>query len=230
LTALLAANPGVQPAALTVGTQLVIPGESTQAGEPTPTPAAVPVRQARCWPESSGGVWCLAEYQNDYAETLENLAVQFILLDENGDEVASQAAYAPLNILPGGGRMPLGAHFPAPLPAQVELRLQVLTAIRLLPGDTRYLPVMLENTLVEVQAGGRTAHVSGRASLGLPEGQADTLWILAAAYDEGGTLVGYRRWEATTPLKAGESLSYDFNVSSLGPEIASVQFLSEARP
>ncbi len=230
LEALLAANPGILPTALTVGTQLVIPTDSAQPSEPTPSPAPVPVRQAHCWPETTGGLWCFALVQNEYAEMLENLSAQFTLLDENGDELASQIAYAPLNILPPGASMPLGVHFPAPVGAQPALRVQVLTAIRLLPGDARYLPVMLENTLVSVGAGGHSAQVSGRVMLTTLDGLANTLWVLAVAYDEAGSLVGFRRWEAGTPLAGGESVTFEFLVSSMGPEISRVEFLTEARP
>lgn len=230
LEALMAANPGVQPMALTVGTQLIIPTGSAQPSEPTPTPAPVPVRQARCWPETNGGLWCFALLQNEFTELLENLSAQFTLLDENGNEITSQIAYAPLNIISPGASLPLGVHFPAPMDSQAVPRVQVLTAIRLLPGEARYLPVMLENSLVSVEAGGRAAHVSGRAMLTTLDGRASTLWILAAAYDEAGNLIGFRRWEAEAPLIGGESVTFDFLVSSMGPEIARVEFLTEARP
>ncbi len=226
---LMAANPGVQPAALIVGQTLVIPAASIPS-EPTPTPASIPVRQARCWAETTGGLWCLALVQNEFSETLENISAQFVLLDEHGEELASQIAYAPLDILPAGALMPLGVHFAPPVDLQARPRVQVLTAIRLLPGDARYLPVMLENTLVRVEAGGRAAHLSGRLTLTAPDGRAGTLWVLAIAYDEAGNLVGFRRWEAGEPLAAGESLAFDFWASSVGPAIERVEFLTEARP
>jgi hypothetical protein len=229
LEALMAANPGVQPTALIVGQTLVIPVGGT-ASEPTPTPAPVPVRQAKCWPETTGGLWCLALVQNEFAETLENISAQFTLLDENGNEVASQVAYAPLDILPPGNSMPLGVHFAAPIDPNAVPRVQVLTAIRLPPGEARYLPVMLENILISVEAGGRSAQVSGRALLTVLDGRANTLWVLAIAYDEAGNLVGFRRWEASAPLEGGGSLTFEFIVSSMGPEIKRVEFLVEARP
>jgi hypothetical protein len=230
LETLLAANPGIQPTALTVGTQLIIPTNSLQTSVPALTPAPVPVRQAKCWPETTGGLWCFALVQNEFAETLENISAQFTLLDENSNELASQTAYAPLDILPPGAFMPLGVHFPAPVNSQAVPRAQVLTAIRLLPGDARYLPVMLENTLVSVDAGGRSAQVSGRVLLTTLDGRAATLWVLAVAYDEAGNLVGFRRWDSGEPLAGGESLTFDLLLSSMGTEIDRVEFLTEARP
>lgn len=229
LDALLAANPGISPSALVVGTRLVIPGGSQATGEPSPTPAAAQVEQARCWPETSGGLWCFGVLQNNYAETLENLSAEFSLVDGSGQESASQAAFGLLNILPPGKAMPLAVHFAAPVQAGVRLSVQVLTAIRLTPGDRRYLPVELENSLVTLEASGRSAEVSGRVRLS-GAGTAKTVWLLATAYDAAGEVVGVRRWESSGALTAEAALPFDFAVFSAGPEIARVEFLAEARP
>ncbi|MFA5874392.1 MAG: LysM peptidoglycan-binding domain-containing protein, partial [Anaerolineales bacterium] len=246
LEALLAANPGVQPAALPVGTTLIIPTGDEIPGEPTPIPAPLPVKQARCWSETDGGLWCFALLQNEYAEPLENLSAQFTLLDANGQELASQAAFALLNTLPPGQSMPLAVHFPPPVQTNVTVpragivptllretgttpRVQVLTAIRLLPGDTRYLPVNLDNTLVSMEASGRTAQVTGLVIL-TGAGTANTLWVLATAYDAAGNVIGVRRWESPSALTADAPVSFDFMVYSVGPGIDRVEFLAEARP
>jgi LysM repeat protein len=229
LDALTAANPGVQATALSVGTSLVIPTGSAVPGQPTPTPAVLPVRQARCWPEAGGGLWCFALVQNEYAETLENLSVQFTLLDGSGQELASQVAFPLLNILPGGAAMPIAAHFPPPAPVDAAVRVQVLTAIRLLPGDTRYLPASAANTLVGVDGSGRTAQVSGRVVLA-ETGTANILWVLASAYDADGNVVGVRRWESSSPLTAETPVDFVLQVSSMGPAIDRVELLVEARP
>jgi LysM repeat protein len=229
LEALLAANPGVSATTLSVGTRLVIPTGNPVPGEPTPTPATLPVQQVHCWPERTGGLWCFALVQNDYAEMLENLSAQFALLDSSGQQLTSQVVYGLLDILPPGASMPLAAHFIAPVQADAAVRVQVLTAIRLLPGDTRYLPVALEDTLVSMDASGQTANVAGTVVLA-GTGTANTVWVLASAYDAAGNVIGVRRWESATALTAGAPVPFDFSVSSVGPGIARVEFLAEARP
>jgi LysM repeat protein len=228
LEALMAANPGVQPTSLSVGTELVIPSPDQISGEPTPTAAPAQVLQARCWLEAAGGVWCLALLRNDYAESLENLSAQFTLVGPGGGELASQTVFGMLDILPPGQAMPLAAHFAGPVEAGAELRVQLLTAIRLLPGEARYRSVMVENKLVEVSATGRSARVSGTVVL-IGPGQADLVWVLAAAYDATGSAVGLRRWESPAALTADRPAAFDFLVSSLGPGIARVDLLVEAR-
>jgi hypothetical protein len=179
--------------------------------------------------ETDGGLWCFALVQNEYAETLENISAQFTLLDASGQELASQTAFALLNTLPPGQSMPLAVYLPPPQKTNVSVQVQVLTAIRLLPSDVRYLPVMLENTLVSVNASGRTAQGSGRVIL-TGSGTAKTLWVLATAYDADGNLVGLRRWESSSALRADAPVLFDFLVSSVGPDIDRVEFLAEARP
>ena len=229
LQALQTANPGVAAAALSVGTKLVIPGGNQGSSEPNPTAAPLPIQQARCWPETTGGLWCFALLKNDFAETLENISAQFTWLDAAGQPGASQVVYGLLDIFPPGASMPLAAHFAVPAQAGAGLRVTVLTAIRLLPGDARYLPVQVENSLVSLQASGLTAEVAGRLVL-TGTGTANTLWVLASAYDAAGNVVGVRRWESATALSAAAPVSFDFPVSSVGPGIARVEFLAEARP
>lgn len=229
LEALLAANPAIQPAALAVGATLTIPTGNQVPGEPTPTPALLPVLQAHCWPETDGGSWCFALVQNQYTETLENLSAQFTLLDSDQQPLSDQLAFGLLDILPPGRNMPLAIHFPPPVKANAPVRVQVLTAIRMLPDDTRYLPVMLVDTLVSVGVSGQTAQVTGRVVL-TGSGPASKLWVLATAYDAIGNVVAVRRWDSPSALTVNEPVSFDFLISSLGPRIERVEFLTEAKP
>lgn len=229
LEMLQAANPGIQASAMMVGAQLVIPTGSEIAGEPSPTPVPFTVLQAHCWPEAGGGLWCFALVQNPFADRIENLSVQFTLLNAGGQEITRQTAYGLIDLLPAGESMPLVAHFSAPMPLDASVRVQVLTGNRLLPGDDRYLPALAADTLVSVDASGRTAQVSGRLTLS-GSGTAKLTWVLAVAYDIGGNVVGVRRWESTSTLTADIPLAFSFQVSSVGPPIDRVDFLVEARP
>jgi hypothetical protein len=135
-----------------------------------------------------------------------------------------------LNTLPGGKSMPLAVHFPPPpLQTNVNLSVQVLSAIPLLPGDLRYLNIYVENTSVRGDASGRTARLSGRVILP-GAGTAKSTWVLATAYDAGGNVVGVRRWESSSDLTTDSPLSFDFTIYSVGPEIDKVEFQPEARP
>jgi hypothetical protein len=107
---------------------------------------------------------------------------------------------------------------------------QVLTAIRLLPNDERYLPATINNTLVQVNANGRSARASGVVLLAGAAEPASQVWVAGTAYDGAGRVVGVRKWESSAGLSAGGSLPFEFMVSSLAGEIERVEFAVEARP
>jgi len=230
LEALLAANPGIDPNAMPIGKALQIPSNPRNpTGESTPTPAAFAVDQVGCYPTSDRAMWCFVLARNDTDDFMENLSAQITLLDSGGATVASQMATLPLNILPPHSALPLTAFFPPDVSSPVRPQVQILTAIRLLPGDQRYLPAVTRNTLVQVSWSGISAQVSGEVFL-LPTSPspAQRVWVAAVAYDRSGRVVGTRRWESRTDLQAGGSLPFSFAISSLGGKIGRVDFAVEA--
>lgn len=227
---LLAANPQVNPSMMSIGTVLQIPSKPQNlSGEATPSPAPFTVEQVECYPTANGGMWCFVLARNDSPDFMENLSAQVTLVDSNGALLATQTALLPLNILPPNTSLPLAAYFPPEIPLDAEPRIQVLTAIRLLPGDTRYLPATLHDTLVEVGAGGHFAHVSGEVRLPAESIAAAQVWVAAVAYDEQGRVVGVRRWEGEG-IQPGGSLRFEMRVASLGGVVKRVEFAVEARP
>ena len=136
--------------------------------------------------------------------------------------------FLPLNILPPDTSLPLAVFFPPDIPFDAKPQVQILTAIRLLPNDERYMPATINNTLVQVNADGHSAQVSGLVLSQSQTSAANQVWVTATAYDEAGRVVGVRRWESNASLPAGGSLPFDFMVSSIGGKIARVEFAVEA--
>lgn len=227
LNALREANPNINPNALPVGATLVIPLGDALPGEPTPTPVPLRVRQTTCYPTREGGAWCLALIINEYAETVENLSVLFVLQDENGHEQSRQVVFAPLDIIPPGRAMAVAAFFPAPTPAHARAAVRVLTAYRLLASDTRYLPATVRNVLNEIDWSGASARLSGVVVLESADTVARKVWLLAVAYDADDNAVGVRRWEAAQEVSG--QIPFRFSVYSLGASIARVELLVEAQ-
>jgi LysM repeat protein len=228
---LIAANPDVVPSAMSVGQELRIPSSSGgSSGESTPTPVLLNVTQVSCYSTAEGGLWCFVLVHNDYPDRLENLSAQVSLLGGDGRTISSQMAISPLNILPPGEAIPLTVFFPPEAPSEARPSVQILTGIRLLPDDNRYLNAVLQNTLVKVDWSGKIALLSGYASLPQKSKSANQVWVAAVAYDAAGRVVGFRRWESSKKLDGGGSLPFEFTVSSLAGAIARVEFLVEARP
>lgn len=231
LDALFLANPDVSPNSMSVGTKINIPSNpSDPVGVSTVTPVFVPVKQIECYPTTDKGMWCFALVYNDSTDMLENLSAQVTLIDDDGRTFISAQAFSLLNILPPGTSLPLMIFFPPNTLAKAQPRVQMLSGHRLLPDDPRYLPVILQNTLSEVKASGRSAQVSGTVRLPDDVPPASLVWVVAVAYDKNGRVVGARRWESSAKIPPGGNVHFSFVVSSLAGTIDLVEFVAEARP
>ena len=230
LDVLMAANPNVDPNSMSLGQKLTIPSNpQNPTGESTPTPVPFPVQQIACYPTADRGMWCFVLAHNDTNDFMENITAQVSLVS-NGKTISSQTALLPLNILPPNSSMPLTVYFAPDVPPDAKPQAQILTGIRLLTGDQRYLPATLQNTLVQVDWSGLSAQVSGQVVLPADAKAAKLIWVAATAYDEAGRVVGVRRWDSSAGLSAGGSLPFAFMVSSVAGKITRVDFAVEARP
>ncbi|HJR81634.1 MAG TPA: LysM peptidoglycan-binding domain-containing protein [Anaerolineales bacterium] len=226
-----AANPEIPPNAMSVGQVLNIPSSpDNSSGEPSPTPAPFTIRQLECYPTLDKGSWCFILAHNDFPDFMENVSAQVTLIDANNETVGSKTALLPLNILPPETSLPLAVFFPPEIPADAKPQVQVLTAIRLLPEDERYLPATVNNTLVQINAEGHSARVTGQVLLAEQSGAASQVWVAGTAYDDAGHVVGVRRWESSAGLSPGGILPFEFMISSIGGKIGRVEFAVEARP
>lgn len=225
-----AANPEVSPNAMSIGQVIKIPSDpANPSGEPTPTPAPFTVQQIGCYPTADKGMWCFVLIQNDFPDFMENVSAQVTLVDSNKATIASQTALLPLNILPPNASLPLTIFFPPEIPLDAKPQVQVLTAIRLLPNDERYVPSTITNTLVQVNEDGHHAITSGMVLSQSQDQAASQVWVAGTAYDDAGRVVGVRRWEWESGLAVGGSIPFEFMISSLGGKIARVEFAVEAR-
>ncbi len=229
------ANPEVNPWAIYVGDEIIIPyvepGDQTDPNAaPAPDPEPVELSEAICTAEASGGLWCLWTATNPPDTGTENILVE-ILLDD-GTTTLSKTVTAPVNISTAGQRVPLGAFFSAqelagmadPITAQVTL----LQALPLSSTTSRYVPVTLNDGLITIKSDHRSAVITGDL---LVSADASSVWVVAAAYDQNENLVGFLRWSQEAALSAGASLPLEMQVFTVGDsEVASVELLLESHP
>ena len=220
-----AANPSVDPLLLSPGIELVIPvaGAGSVPAIPSPTPVAAQLGPVDCYSSTLGELWCFFPVQNDNEEPLENLIGTVHLLSKDGDVLVSLEAIPPLNILPPGQAMPLVAYASQPPLDWAAARGQLRSAYSLVSENDYYLNADLVGVDIEIAESGLSARVTGQVRVA-SEQQPEELWLLAVAYDVDRKVVGMRRWAST-----GET-EFDFWVYSLGPQIAGVELLVEARP
>ncbi|MCZ2128337.1 MAG: hypothetical protein LC099_11270 [Anaerolineales bacterium] len=210
------------PPALTATQALTSTPNVLAAATPT---TLVSVSQAACHLTADSGAWCFALVQNNAGDILENVSAQINLLDKNKNLVASQNAFPLLDAIPANSSAAVYAFFPN-APADAEAQVQILSATT--GNAANYLSAVLDSTLAQIDESGKIAYLSGRVYLSAESNAATQIWIAATAYDENGTVVGLRRWEGGA-LSPGSSLNFQFNVSSVGAEIAAVDFAIQAR-
>ena len=222
-----AANPDVSPNSMSIGETLIIPDPSSAlAPGSTPTPVPLPITQTVCHPSADNGLWCFALIQNNTSQVIENPSAKITLFDEDDNSVASQSAFALLDIIQPNASLPVYAFFPnAPVIDNVQV--QLLTAMESSGGG--YLPAILDNTITQVAWNGKTAQLSGQIYLPPESGAASQVWVAATAYDKYGQIVGVKRWEGGA-IQPGRSISFSLSVSSLGSAIETVEFAVEATP
>lgn len=228
LEQLVSANPTIGSQALVVGLILVIPPEQRTESDPTATPWPVSIQQTQCYRNLDSSLWCLVLLKNEIVETLQNLSIAISLIDSNNKVVNTKTAYAPMDLLPPGKFVAIGTLFHEVIPDGYRPQSQILSASRLPSADKLYPLVHIQKKLVQVKWGGLSARVSGQVALDPQSDGAERVWILAVAYDQTGTVIGFQRWESNKHLAPTNVLSFDFEVSSLGPEIDHIELLAEA--
>lgn len=224
LDALMAANPGINPQALAPGAQLLVPSGAGASTTPLPqiTPAPASMHAPRCYSSAAGELWCLVLVVNEGEQAMENVTGFVRLLNAAGEELATLEAVPPLNLLPAGAAMPLVAYTSAPPAQWASAQAEIASAFWVQDDDSLYVGVERIDFGWNVAPESQTAvRVQGQASLA---GPASSVWVMAVAYDDEGQPVGVRRWESE-----GET-GFDFWVYSLGPDIADVYVVVEARP
>lgn len=232
LEVLIAANAGIDPQFMSVGTELIIPvQEGSIAGElPSPTPVALAFDQPRCYPTAARDLWCFLLVENKQAISVENLAARIRLYSSAGELVSSQEAVALINALPSGSRIPLVTFFESPVPAWTSASAQILSALAIPDDDERYLPAEIRNVDIAITGLGSSARIQGQIDLPSGSPSASLIWIVAVAYDQEGIPVGIRRWEHISEILPGSSLNFYIEVFSLGAPIETVELMFEVRP
>lgn len=235
LEALQNANPEVNPWAIYVGDELIIP--YIEAGEdqnpnaaPAPDPEPVVLSEIACTADASDGLWCLWTATNPPDTGTENILVEITLQD--GDLTLSKTVTAPLNISKAGQRVPMGAFFTATelagLSGSYTAQLTLLQALPLGNTAGRSVPVTLQDGLVTIKSDHHSASITGNLQV---SADASSVWVVAGAYDADGTLVGFLRWTQTASLSPDTSLPFEMQVFALGNgRIETVEILLEAHP
>ncbi len=227
---IMAANPQINPNAMSIGAKLTIPSQSGagfSSANATPVPMAV--GSLNCTRSRDNGAWCFLLIKNEQKFPVENILARIILGNSQAGQVVDQLTTAPLNILYPGKSVALSAYFTAPVPDPFQTSSEIISALQVQDGSSRYLEPKVENQQINIDPNGFSARIYGEVSLTDTSVSANQVWAAAIAYADQGRVVGVRRWESAAPLTGGQKISFSFNVYSIGAAIASVDVIVEAR-
>jgi len=225
LNDLLVANAGVNPRFLSVGQAILIPGPegSPAAGLlPTATPAPIELAPPACYRTLDGSLWCLTMAHNPTQAAVEGVGALITLGTASGQPLRSEPAYASLNVLAPGQRLPLAAYFAPPVPEFEVAQARLTSAVSAAALVDRYARV--EVGLGRSTPGPEAASWTVSAEVTLIEGGEGQVAVTLLALDGQGRPVGLTK----LLLRANPRAAFELAVSSLGPPIAGVELQAEA--
>ncbi|NMC45901.1 MAG: LysM peptidoglycan-binding domain-containing protein [Chloroflexi bacterium] len=223
------ANPEINPNAMVVGMQILIPPKSASTAEVISgsTPAPVLLSEPNCYREKSGGLWCFMEAKNENESAVENVLVEITIGDEGANVLAAQTAAAPLNMIPSGAALPLSAYFPPPVPEPYRYSYQLVSALPVENAD-RYVETSLLDESRVISADGLTGQVTARVFVNGVAGETVQVWLAVVAQDTNGNIVGVRRIEKIATLDDLGVIEMSGFIYSAGNPMVNVDLLVEA--
>ena len=189
------ANGIINPAALQIGQELVIPlgpggVEAARQILPTPTPLPARVQGLAVYETGVGSLWFYGEVLNPNTRSLENVQVRLSLKGADGQILAEGRPFTVLDVVPPGGRAPFGLLFTSPPGRYASFEATVIRAEPSNEPGTRYAAI----TVVSQQGGtdGLQFRVIGKAQ-NKSDQPATNVKITVTAYDAASKVIGYRQ-------------------------------------
>lgn len=225
-----AANPGVDPYMMKIGTELIIPffgGTAVAPAEPTATAFPLLVGKPYCSPSATGGLYCFGVIENSTTSPVQNITAVFTLTDRTTGESKSQGALFPMNSLGSEVSLPFFTYFAPPVPAQYEISLELKTAVQ---ADAAAAGIVVHEPQVELSADGSAARVSGEGVLTESAEKDNQVVFTFVALDAEKQVVGIRRVQYKIDLSKGSSIPFSVYVYSIGGKIDRVLVYAETLP
>lgn len=143
------ANGILDPRALQVGQQLIVPPPSNEESDisnatPTPTPLPLQIENVHLGETRLGNVWVLGEVFNDSATPLEQVRVGAALLDESDSALDETSALVGLDLVDVGERAPFALLFDEALGNVAGYQVVAVSAVPAFVGSY-YLDLTVDN-------------------------------------------------------------------------------------
>lgn len=227
MVTVLAANPGLNPRALTVGTEIIVPiGDTASQIGMVSEPMELELGSPECIPTFEKGLWCFVQVKNTLEQASTMVVVSVSLEDPGGNQNRQINVPLLLHKIEPGQTIPVVAYFTPPIPEGVTTTADLISALPITESRRSFLPTAIVNDIVDLA--GRTTLVNGEVEINGEPGDLATMRVAAMAYDAGGRLVGARRMEREITLEPGDAPDFSLQLYSFGGSIANVIIYAEA--
>lgn len=214
------ANGITDPRRLRIGQEITIPAQEGAGAEPTavptPTPVALEIRGLAFHRTPVDSLWALGEVANLSGRPAEEVQIQVSLHDEQGQLLASGAAFTQLDVLAAGGRAPFAFLFTSAPTSFAQYQIRVLAGVPSTHLGPRYPDLTVEKDLGEWMDENNyrvrgEVHNSGQAD-------AENVVVVVTLYDEEGRVVGARTADIPAEVfLAGAMAPFEVMLTPLGP-------------
>jgi hypothetical protein len=231
---ILALNPGIQPALLQIGQQVILPPQTAAPGRVTVAdelPAGVSVAGVWPYPNPAGGWWILGEVVNGSERPVENVQVTVDLLDTAGNILQSQPVWTANGVIRPGGRSPFGV-LAVEAPANFDHAAATITAGNGVNDlGSRYLDLLVTETewVTQGVTEGVEAEVKRLSGAVQNAGAviASGVTVVATFYDAGGQVTGYVQQRLEGSLAPGDAIPFTLEVVPPGGVAESYELTAE---
>lgn len=209
------ANPNANPRTLQIGQTLIIPDAltvTTSAALSAPPPP-LPIRAPACYPTPTQSVICMGVVINNQTQPIEQAQMAVQIMSADGEMLDEQITTIEQSVIPPEGYAPYRVLFEGVTDEQVGGVIASLSSAVLADEMVgRYVPLTIENEVIT--STGRFWTVTGDI-VNASEQTARPPRVVFTLYDDTLQVVGYRVWQGTSPLAAGQRVPLQIFASSL---------------
>jgi murein DD-endopeptidase MepM/ murein hydrolase activator NlpD len=197
------ANGDLNPLALAIGSQMIIPSPAFDANGspilPTSTPGALALRAPNCYPTSTDSILCLGQLTNNTFNPVERVVLSIGLLRRDGSLLGQVETGIAMRVIPGGQSAPYA------ILAQADWRDYAGVTVSLRSADVAIgLNLPIELTLENEHGALVNGTYRVSATLRNPHAQASYIrQVILTLENHRGELVGYRVLKLDQRLESG---------------------------